>query len=110
MLRFILIVCFLATPILGYSSGAPAWHCSNILKVGHNAKPKTSINFFSLFGENSVKSGEKIKITLSGDDFLGYVIQAHNDKQEPVGTFEILDPTRSQLLECLDYGVSFLFS
>lgn len=57
-----------------------------------------------------MKSGEKIKITLSGEDFLGYVLQTQNDKQEPVGTFKILDPSRSQLLECAAEGVSFPFS
>ncbi|KAM7354459.1 defense protein l(2)34Fc-like [Cochliomyia hominivorax] len=104
MFRVILIAFCLATPILAHSIGAPKSVCTNGLSVGHNAAPQTSEAPYSFSGENSVKSGEKIKITLSGDDFLGYVLQAQNAKEEPVGSFKILEDNKSQLLTCSAEG------
>ncbi|XP_065356959.1 defense protein l(2)34Fc-like [Calliphora vicina] len=104
MFRAILIACLLVAPALGHSVGAPNAVCTNGLRVGHHADPQTGEAPYSFSGENAVKSGEKIKITLSGDDFLGYVLQAQDDKQEPIGTFKILEDNKSQLLTCSAEG------
>lgn len=106
MLPFILIACLLAAPVIGHSIGAPKDSCSNGMVPGHHAQPQTIPAPYSISGDDTIKSGEKIKLSLSGDDFLGFMLQAQDDRKEPVGIFKVLEETKSQLLNCSAEGVS----
>ncbi|XP_065361665.1 defense protein l(2)34Fc-like [Calliphora vicina] len=106
MLRFILLVCCLTAPVLGYSKGAPRSACRNGLMPRHRAEAQTTAAPYSFSGENSVKSGHTISLSLSGDKFLGFMIQAQNAKEEPVGRFKVIEANKSQLLRCAAEGDS----
>ena len=106
MLHLILFACLLAAPALAHPGGAPRASCKNGLVPGHHARPQNTTAPYSFSGTDSVKSGEKIKLTLSGDDFLGFILQAQDDRHEPVGTFKVLEEDKSQLLKCSAEGVS----
>lgn len=108
MFRLILLAFCVAAPVFAYPTGAPKAVCTNGLTPGHHVQPQASEAPYSFSGKDSVRSGDKIAITLSGDDFLGYVLQARNAEEEPVGTFKIVEPTKSQLLTCSAEGVSWL--
>uniref|UniRef100_A0A1B0BIX8 Reelin domain-containing protein n=1 Tax=Glossina palpalis gambiensis TaxID=67801 RepID=A0A1B0BIX8_9MUSC len=100
MFRFVLLTICLAVPALGYSTGGPQQICTNGLTPEHHVDPQTSPVPYSFSGGNTVKSGDKITITLEGGDFLGFAIQAHDSKGEPIGTFKIVESNKSQTLSC----------
>ncbi|XP_037825449.1 defense protein l(2)34Fc-like, partial [Lucilia sericata] len=52
------------------------------------------------YGKNSIKSGEKITLSLSGDTFLGFIIQARNARKKPIGRFKVVESKKSRALEC----------
>ena len=46
------------------------------------------------------QDGDKFKVTLSGDSFKGFMLQAHNDKKKPIGSFEPGDGGDMKTTEC----------
>ncbi|XP_037959729.1 defense protein l(2)34Fc [Teleopsis dalmanni] len=100
MFRFILIAVCLAVPVLSYSTGAPNKICTNGLTPEHHLEGQTSSPPYSFSAAQSVRAGDKLSITLSGDDFLGFAIQAQDSDNKPVGTFNPVDNHSSQTLTC----------
>lgn len=106
MFRFVVVALCLAVPVLGNSAGAPAAVCKNGLTPEHHVDPQSSQVPYSFSGGNSVKAGDKITLTLGGDEFLGFALQAQDAKEQPVGTFKVIETNKSQLLKCSAAGVS----
>uniref|UniRef100_A0A1A9VZM2 Reelin domain-containing protein n=1 Tax=Glossina brevipalpis TaxID=37001 RepID=A0A1A9VZM2_9MUSC len=100
MFRFLLLTFCLTVPAFGYSTGGPQQICTNGLTPEHHVDPQTSPAPYSFSGSNVVKSNDKITITLEGSDFLGFAVQAHDPKGEPIGTFKIVESNKSQTLSC----------
>uniref|UniRef100_A0A1B0GE74 Reelin domain-containing protein n=1 Tax=Glossina morsitans morsitans TaxID=37546 RepID=A0A1B0GE74_GLOMM len=57
---------------------------TNGLTSEHHVDPQTSPVPYTFSGGNTVKSGDKITVTVEGGDFLGFAGQAHDSKGEPI--------------------------
>jgi len=47
-----------------------------------------------------VRSDQKLTLTLGGDEFLGFMIQARDGQNRVVGQFLVVDSVHSQTLDC----------
>lgn len=99
MFRLLLIPFCLAISVHAYSEGAPKGACPD-LTPQHGAKLQGSKPPYSLSGSPHVRSGEKLSLTLGGDDFKGFMIQARDGQNRPVGQFQVVDNAHSQTLDC----------
>lgn len=109
MLRFMVIALCLTVPaVWGNSAGAPAAVCKNGLTPEHHVEPQSIQVPYSFSGSSAVKAGDKITLTLGGDKFLGFALQAQDANEKPVGTFKVIETNKSQLLTCSNAGVSKL--
>lgn len=106
MFRLIIFSICLLVPVFCYSKGAPKDICKNNLTPNHHAEPQYSAAPYRLSGAAAVKAGEKLSLTLSDDPFLGFAIQARNEKDEPVGQFKIVESNKSQTLTCSNPDVN----
>ncbi|KAM7352065.1 defense protein l(2)34Fc-like [Cochliomyia hominivorax] len=104
MFRFVVVALCLAVPVWGNSAGAPPAVCKNGLTPEHHVDPQSSQVPYSFSGGNSVKAGDKITLTLGGGEFLGFALQAQDAKEQPVGTFKVVETNKSQLLKCSAAG------
>ncbi|XP_030377051.1 defense protein l(2)34Fc [Scaptodrosophila lebanonensis] len=98
MFRLLVIAAFLAASAHAYSEGAPRAACGD-LTPQHGAKLQTIKPPYSISGPPHVLKGETVKLTLGGDKFLGFMIQARDGQNRPVGQFKVLD-TKAQTLDC----------
>ncbi|KAH8308285.1 defense protein l(2)34Fc [Drosophila kikkawai] len=99
MFRLLVIAACLAISVHAYSDGAPKTACPD-LTPQHGAKLQTIKPPYSLSGPSHVRSGEKLKLTLGGDEFLGFMIQARDGQNRVVGQFQVVDADHSQTLSC----------
>ncbi|KAH8255829.1 hypothetical protein KR038_011453 [Drosophila bunnanda] len=99
MFRLLVIVVCLAISVHAYSDGAPKVACPD-LTPQHGAKLQTIKPPYSLSGPAHVRSGEKLKLTLGGDEFKGFIIQARDGQNRVVGKFQVVDDAHSQTLTC----------
>ncbi|ALC39942.1 l-2-34Fc [Drosophila busckii] len=100
MFRLLLIAAAcLTVGVNAYSDGAPKAACRD-LTPQHGAELQTKKPPYTLTGPHHVAAGEKLTLKLSGDDFLGFIIQARDGQNRAVGTFTVLDPAHSQTLDC----------
>lgn len=106
MFRLTLLCICLAAPVFGYSTGGPKEICSNNLTPEHRVEGQKTAAPYTLSGGNGVKAGEKLSLTLSGDGFLGFAIQARNAQDQPVGSFKVVETNKSQTLTCSNADVS----
>jgi len=106
MLRFIIVTVCLVVPVLSNSTGAPSAICKNGLTPEHHVDGQTSPVPYSFSGPDNVRSGEKIQITLGGENFLGLAIQVQNTRGQPIGQFKIVENNKSQTVTCANPGVS----
>lgn len=106
MYRLILLCVCLAVPAFGYSTGGPKEICTNNLTPEHRAEAQKGAAPYAFSGDNGVKAGGKLSLTLSGDTFLGFAIQARNAQEQPVGTFKVVETNKSQTLTCSNADVS----
>ncbi|XP_020810699.1 defense protein l(2)34Fc [Drosophila serrata] len=99
MFRFLVVAVCLAISVHAYSDGAPKTACAD-LTPQHGAKLQTIKPPYSLSGPAHVRSNEKLKLTLGGDEFKGFIIQARDGQNRVVGKFQVVDAAHSQTLSC----------
>ncbi|XP_022223337.1 defense protein l(2)34Fc [Drosophila obscura] len=99
MFRFLAIAACLAISVHAYSEGGPKVACRD-LTPQHGAKLQTEKPPYSLAGPSHVRSDQKLRLTLGGDNFLGFMIQARDGQNRVVGQFQVVDDTHSQTLDC----------
>ncbi|KAH8266774.1 hypothetical protein KR018_003011, partial [Drosophila ironensis] len=99
MFRLLVIAACLAIGAQGYSDGAPKTACKD-LTPQHGAKLQTAKPPYSISGPAHVRNGETVKLTLGGDNFLGFIIQARDGQNRVVGQFDVVDSVHSQTLDC----------
>ncbi|KAH8273975.1 hypothetical protein KR044_006819 [Drosophila immigrans] len=105
MFRLVLIAVCLAASANAYSDGAPKVACGD-LTPQHGAQLQTDKPPYSISGLSHVRSGEKLTLTLGGDEFLGFLIQARDGQNRVVGQFKVVDAQHSQTLDCSGPQVS----
>ncbi|XP_069823842.1 putative ferric-chelate reductase 1 isoform X2 [Dendropsophus ebraccatus] len=101
----VLAVWFLAllqSPVSGYPDGRVTAACDSMIpQHGHHPQPRAVHN---ITVDRSVFSpGDRIKVTLSGSRFMGFLLQARDANHVdggPVGFFSLIDGDVSQLLSC----------
>ncbi|XP_055848535.1 defense protein l(2)34Fc [Episyrphus balteatus] len=98
MFYLIVVVAALVAPVWSNSAGAPVAVCKNGLVPEHGVGAQSSSPPYSLSGGSSVKAGQQIDLTLSGDEFLGWAIQAHSADNKPIGAFK--PDSQSQTINC----------
>lgn len=94
--------------VMSYSTGGPKEICTNGLTPEHGVPEQSSAPPYSFSGDNVVQAGNEIALTLSGDTFLGFAIQARNSQQQPIGKFKIVESNKSQTLTCSNADVNIL--
>ncbi|XP_017067938.1 defense protein l(2)34Fc [Drosophila eugracilis] len=99
MFRLLVIAACLAISVHAYSEGAPKAACRD-LTPQHGAKLQTDKPPYSITGPPHVRGDQKLTLTLGGDEFLGFMIQARDGQNRVVGQFQVVDPKHSQTLEC----------
>ncbi|XP_017044043.1 defense protein l(2)34Fc [Drosophila ficusphila] len=99
MFRLLVIAACLAISVNAYRDGAPATACGD-LTPQHGAKPQSTKSPYSLSGLSHVRSDQKLTLSLGGDEFLGFIIQARDGQNRVVGQFNVLDAKNSQTLDC----------
>ncbi|XP_023306374.2 defense protein l(2)34Fc-like [Lucilia cuprina] len=100
MLRLIILVLCLAVPDLCYSKKELELEVCTDLNPGYNEKPQNTKAPYQFYGKQSMKSGEKITLSLSGDTFLDFIIQAQNYRNEPIGRFNVVESKKSKAIKC----------
>lgn len=105
MLRLYLIAACLAVSVNAYSEGAPKAACRD-LTPQHGAELQTKKPPYSISGPSHVQAGQKLTLTLGGDEFLGFIIQARDGQNRVVGQFNVVDTQHSQTLDCSGPQVS----
>lgn len=89
-LAVLVLAASLSPLVAGYPSGAPEQACKE-LRPGHGHEPQTGPAPFQLSQDKAeAAAGDQIKVVLSSSDdttFKGLMVQAVNDKDEPVGKF-----------------------
>ncbi|KAE8610491.1 hypothetical protein XENTR_v10012147 [Xenopus tropicalis] len=100
---FLIFLCTCAlTPVTGYPSGKVTSACRSMRPDhGHapQAEPIHSINV----DKTIFNPGDRIKVTLSGSRFNGFLVQARDVENldgSAVGSFALIDERVSQLLTC----------
>ena len=86
----------------GYSAGAPLEACDN-MKPDHPADPQPDGTFpYKIsVSPNEIKSIDQADITISGQPYLGFLLQVRDDTNKPVGHFTIPDDHRyAKTLNC----------
>lgn len=86
---------------LASSNGPPSTACSSITPdpSHHGASPQTGASPYKVeVSATSVTAGGVIDVTISGDDFKGFLLQARNPQDNPVGSFELV--AGSKFLGC----------
>ncbi|KAG8436782.1 hypothetical protein GDO86_007749 [Hymenochirus boettgeri] len=89
-------------PVKGYANGKVASACSSMLP-GHGHSPQVDPIHGINVDKSIFKPGDRIKVTLSGTRFDGFLVQARNvDNIEgpAIGSFSLIDEKISQLLTC----------
>lgn len=99
MFRLLLITVCLAVSVNAYSEGAPKAACRD-LTPQHGAELQTKKPPYSFSGSSHVRGDQKLTLTLGGDEFLGFLIQARDGQNRVVGQFNVLDTQHSQTLDC----------
>ncbi|EDW27397.1 GL21051 [Drosophila persimilis] len=99
MFRFLVIAACLAISVHAYSDGAPKAACRD-LTPQHGAKLQTEKPPYRIDGPPHVQGGQKLELTLGGDEFLGFMIQARDGQNRVVGQFKVVDSAHSQTLDC----------
>lgn len=99
MFRLLLIAACLAVSVNAYSEGAPKAACRD-LTPQHGAELQTKKPPYSFSGPSHVRGDQKLTLTLGGDEFLGFMIQARDGQNRVVGQFNVLDTQHSQTLDC----------
>ncbi|XP_049322979.1 putative ferric-chelate reductase 1 [Astyanax mexicanus] len=90
--------------VTGYKNGKVEKACDTMVP-GHGGHPNTTTSPYTLnVGTKTFKSGDHIKVNLSGlQHFEGFLIEAR-DTEDPaglaVGSFTLISPEISQLLQC----------
>lgn len=86
----LVLLSLVASPGAAYPSGAPDQACKD-LRPGHGVEPTSGPAPFELTADRAgAAAGEQIKVSLtssSGTTFKGLLVQALNDKEEPIGKF-----------------------
>lgn len=94
---------------LGYSTGAPADACHDLIPQHPATAQSTPLPYTFILSKAAVRAGETIKVTVRGngpsDKIAGFMLQAR-DGTLPIGTFKVIEPTKSQLLKCNYNAVS----
>ncbi|XP_055905345.1 defense protein l(2)34Fc isoform X2 [Eupeodes corollae] len=98
MFYYIVLIAAFVAPVWSNSAGAPAKVCTNGLVPEHGVGSQSGSAPYSLSGGSSVKAGDQIELTLSGDEFLGWAIQAHSADNKPIGAFK--PDSNSQTISC----------
>ncbi|EDW51742.1 GM14866 [Drosophila sechellia] len=99
MFRLLVLAACLAISVHGYSDGAPKAACRD-LTPQHGAKLQVTKPPYSISGPSHVRSDQKLTLTLGGDEFLGFMIQARDGQNRVVGQFQVVDSVHSQTLDC----------
>ncbi|XP_030569822.1 defense protein l(2)34Fc [Drosophila novamexicana] len=99
MFRLLLLAACLAVSVNAYSEGAPKAACRD-LTPQHGAELQTRKPPYSFSGPSHVRGDQKLTLTLGGDEFLGFMIQARDGQNRVVGQFKVVDTARSQTLDC----------
>ncbi|KAH8376933.1 hypothetical protein KR093_002289 [Drosophila rubida] len=99
MFRFLLIAVCLAAGVSAYSDGAPKVACGDMTPQ-HGAQLQTKKPPYSFSGPAHVRNDQKLTLTLGGDEFLGFMIQARDGQNRVVGQFKVVDAEHSQTLDC----------
>lgn len=107
-LKFFIVISVCVGVALSYSTGAPKGACGNLTpQHGDVAPQKSAVPYNLAISANSVNPGQVLRITIQGKDlFKGFLIQARDGRQVPIGRFRVVDQANSQLLECNSAGVS----
>lgn len=107
-LKSFIIISVCVGVALSYSTGAPKGACGNLTpQHGPVAPQKSAVPYNLGVSASSVNPGQSVRITVQGKDtFKGFLIQARDGRQVPIGRFQVLDQANSQLLECNSAGVS----
>lgn len=89
----------LLQPAESYSEGAPTEVCEDMLPQ-HGAPAQTKESPYTLtVNRKSVKPGESVTLTLASKDgskFKGFMVQARDGAQAPVGAFMPLPASKNQ--------------
>ncbi|XP_034097820.1 defense protein l(2)34Fc [Drosophila sulfurigaster albostrigata] len=99
MFRLLLIAVCLAASAHAYSEGAPKVACGD-LTPQHGAQLQTKKPPYSISGSSHVRNSQKLTLTLGGDEFMGFIIQARDGQNRVVGQFKVVDTEHSQTLDC----------
>ncbi|XP_068095853.1 putative ferric-chelate reductase 1 isoform X2 [Hyperolius riggenbachi] len=101
----VLLLCLLSyitPPVNGYPDGLVTVACDS-MKPQHGHEPQTEIIHNITVDKTTFKPGDRIKVSLFGDRFSGFFIQARdadNLDAGAVGSFSLIDDQVSQLLTC----------
>jgi len=96
MHEFFGLLLSIATLVEGFPGGAPKSSCANLRpNHGLDAQPETS-NPYKIVTEE-LDDGD-MKVTLSGDDFRGFIIRGFNSDGSPAGSF--VPNNDAQILTC----------
>ncbi|KAA0704678.1 putative ferric-chelate reductase 1 [Triplophysa tibetana] len=96
--------------VVGYPDGKVTKSCKDMLPH-HGHDPSTSDPPYIITADKSrFSTGDEIRVTLRADSsgskayFKGFLIEARDagNLNEAVGSFQLVDPTISQLLQCND--------
>ncbi|KAK7944593.1 hypothetical protein WMY93_000321 [Mugilogobius chulae] len=90
-------------PVQSYANGRVTKACSS-MEPHHHSQGQTSPSPYQLHTNvSSFSPGEHVEVTLSGQFFEGFLLQARDPAQDAssaVGTFTLTDPHSTQLLTC----------
>lgn len=118
-LKFNILIAVAACLVVSTSAhkdGAPRSVCTS-LTPHHGSKYHPQPNsppYLLVLSRNSLQGGAALTITLKSEfpdvSFKGFLVQARNENEEPVGEFTVLREFSdiSQLLDCSNRGVSVI--
>ncbi|XP_073427484.1 putative ferric-chelate reductase 1 [Dendrobates tinctorius] len=89
-------------PATSYPDGQVTVACSS-MEPRHKHSPQPGVIHNITVDKTVFSPGDQIKVTLSGDRFSGFLIQARNANNldgDAVGSFSLIDSQVSQLLKC----------
>lgn len=98
-----LLSLLLVPPVLSYANGKVSKACSG-MEPHHHSRGQTSPSPYQLQANSSTyRPGELVQVTLWGQSFEGFLLQARDPAQDDpaaLGSFVLTDPRSSQLLNC----------
>lgn len=114
---FIVAAVCLVASTSAHKDGAPRSVCRSLTPHHSKSHPQPNSPPYLLvlsLSRNSLKIGATLTITLKSEfpevGFRGFLVQARNENEEPVGEFTVLREFSdiSQLLDCSNRGVSVI--